>query len=137
MRKYFTLIVFILLSLNSFSQSNNKIIEQEQSGLGSVHGSGNGVNGRLVSEPYSLTGRKAISKPNPDINCNEYGTVAMQIVVDRKGNVLEATPGRGTTNLSQCLVKASKEAALKTKWNADKNASEKQVGRIVYKFKMK
>ena len=138
MKKYLTLILFTLLSLNSFSQNNSgnekKNIDQRPSGIGSGHGAGDGV-GNSSIERYLLTGRKVVSKSYPENNCNEYGTVAMQIVVDRKGNVLEANPGIGSTNLSQCLVKASKEAALKTKWNVDEKAPEKQIGRIIYTFK--
>ncbi|MFY0483241.1 hypothetical protein ACI6PS_11605 [Flavobacterium sp. PLA-1-15] len=140
MRKYFILTAFILLSLSSFSQNNNdnkkQNTDKEPSGIGSGHGAG-GKGGNSFIEPYSLTGRKVISELYPENNCNEYGTVVMEIVVNRKGNVLEANPGRGSTNLSECLVKVSKEAALKTKWSVDKNAPEKHIGRIVYKFKMK
>jgi len=34
------------------------------------------------------------------------------------------------------LLKPAKEAALRTKWNADSKASLKQVGTIIYKFSL-
>ena len=51
--------------------------------------------------------------------------------------MLEAQTGlKGSTNNSKCLLDACKEAALKTKWEADENAPEKQVGNISYNFRM-
>lgn len=86
---------------------------------------------------YILTGRKAVIKPLPEYKCNEEGIVVVEIVVDKSGNVLEAKTGlKGTTNRSKCLLDACKEAALKTKWEADENALDKQIGTINYIFKI-
>lgn len=128
MKKYSILTLLILLSLNSFSQDN------KPGGIESGYsdGAGNSSMG-----PFLLAGREVVSEFYPENNCNEYGTVIIQIVVDRKGNVLDAYPVVSLSNLSECLVKASKEAALKTKWNVAKDAPEKQIGRITYKFKIK
>ena len=68
-------------------------------------------------------------------DCQEEGTVVVRIEVDRKGKVFNAEPGfKGTTNTAPCLLKAAKEAALKTTWNPDSNAPIKQIGTIIYKF---
>jgi outer membrane biosynthesis protein TonB len=84
---------------------------------------------------YNLEGRKPESKPTVQPDCQEEGIVVVRIEVDRKGKVFNAEPGfKGTTNTAQCLVKAAKEAALKTTWNADNNAPVKQIGTIIYKF---
>ena len=97
-------------------------------GSGSENGSGNG---------YNLNGRKAIVKSSPEYKCNEQGKVTVQIVVDKSGNVLEAkTGGKGTTNMSKCLLDACKDAALKSKWQPDENAPDRQIGTISYNFRI-
>jgi hypothetical protein len=68
---------------------------------------------------------------------NEYGRVAVQVSVDRNGNTISVTPGvQGTTNTNICLLQQAKKAALETKWEADGNAPEKQVGKIIYVFSL-
>ncbi len=97
-------------------------------GSGAGTGGGNG---------YSLSGRKALVKPVPQNKCNESGTVVVQVTVDRNGNVINAVPGvRGTTNNAICLLNNAKKAALNTKWEAKSTALEKQMGSIVYNFRL-
>lgn len=61
----------------------------------------------------------------------------VSIEVDKSGNVIKAEAGvKGTTNSAPCLFKAAKEAALKTKWNADGEAPTKQKGLIKYNFSL-
>ncbi len=91
-------------------------------------GSGSGGN-------YNLSGRKALSKPIKQPDCQEEGIVVVRIVVDKNGKVISALPGvKGSTNTALCLLQPAKEAALKTKWNADNKAPTKQTGTIIYKF---
>ncbi|CAM1341376.1 energy transducer TonB [Tenacibaculum amylolyticum] len=86
---------------------------------------------------YNLAGRKALSKPIEKPDCQEEGIVVVSIEVDKNGNVIKAKPGaRGTTNTSPCLMEPAKQAALKTKWNADGKAPAKQKGTIIYKFSL-
>ncbi len=94
---------------------------------------GNGGGGN-----YRLGNRKALEKPDPIDDCiNQFGKVVVNIQVDQKGNVIKAdTPGRGTTNTSQCLLDRAKEAALKTKFSKDPNAKAKQTGTIIYNFSL-
>jgi hypothetical protein len=76
-------------------------------------------------------------KPTPNYTCNEEGKVAVQISVDQSGNVIDAKPGtRGTTNAAKCLLDEAKSAALRTKWQADDKAPDKQVGIIIYNFSL-
>ena len=57
--------------------------------------------------------------------------------VDNNGKVIKAIPGvKGSTNTSPCLLEPAKQAALKTKWNADLKAPIKQKGTIIYKFSL-
>ena len=93
-------------------------------------GSGSGGN-------YNLAGRKALSKPKEQPDCQEEGTVVVRIQVDRNGKVVYAKAGvQGTTNSSPCLLKPAKEAALKTKWSVSNKAPANQVGTIIYKFSL-
>lgn len=95
----------------------------------------NGTGKGIVENPFG--NRKALIKPAPKYNCNEKGIVVVEIVIDKGGNVIGAKTGlKGTTNYSKCLLDASKEAALKSKWEANENAPEKQVGKIYYSFNL-
>ena len=106
------------------------------SGTGSGTGSGNG-GGNGSGSGYSLGNRKALSKPQPDYTCQEQGRVAVQVAVDRNGNTISVTAGvQGTTNTAKCLLDQAKIAAMNTKWQADSNAPEKQVGKIIYTFSL-
>ena len=106
------------------------------SGNGSGSGSGDG-SGKGSGSGYFLGNRKALSKPVPNYTCNEEGKVAVQISVDQSGNVVAAKPGvRGTTNAAKCLLDEAKNAAMRTRWEPDSNAAEKQVGLIIYNFSL-
>ncbi len=96
-----------------------------------------GNTGSGSTDNYNLAGRKALSKPKQQPDCQEEGVVVVRIQVDKNGKVIYALPGvKGTTNSSPCLLKPAKEAALRTKWNADSKAPIKQTGTIIYKFSL-
>lgn len=100
------------------------------SGYYGVGGDGSGGN-------YRLGNRKALNKPKPEYDCNEEGKVVVSISVDQSGRVISAEPGiKGTTNSAQCLLNRAKEAALKTRFNADNKAPAKQIGAIIYNFSL-
>lgn len=117
-------------------------------GTGGGNGSGNGTGNGTGTGPgngggsgggtgYSLGNRKALNKPQPDYTCQEQGRVAVQVTVDRSGNTVSVTAGvQGTTNAAKCLVDQARIAAQNTKWQADSNAPEKQVGKIIYTFSL-
>ncbi|WP_298766086.1 energy transducer TonB [uncultured Polaribacter sp.] len=86
---------------------------------------------------YNLAGRKALSKPKQQPDCQEEGIVVVQITVNNKGEVVKAIPGvKGSTNTAPCLLKPAKLAALSTKWNVDLEAPKTQTGTIIYKFSL-
>ncbi len=86
---------------------------------------------------YNLAGRKALSKPIKQPDCEEEGIVVVRIQVDKSGKVIYALAGvKGTTNSAACLLKPAKEAALNTKWNVDEKAPVKQIGTIIYRFSL-
>lgn len=100
----------------------------------SYYGSGMGIDG---DGNYRLGGRKALNKEKFVQDCNEAGVVVVQIEVDRSGRVVRAVPGvKGTTNSAACLMDPAKRAALATRFNSDANAPAKQVGTIIYNFKL-
>ncbi len=100
----------------------------------SYYGTGTGLDG---DGNYRLGGRKALNKKKFVQDCNESGIVVVKIEVDQSGKVIRAIPGvKGTTNSASCLVEPAKRAALATRFNSDSKAPVKQVGTIVYQFKL-
>lgn len=107
-------------------------------GTGSGYGSGSGSGTGNGNGNYQLGNRKALNKPQPNYVCDEQGIVVVQVSVDQSGKVISANPGiRGTTNAAKCLLEQAKFAAMNTKWNSDSDAPEKQVGKIIYSFKLR
>jgi outer membrane biosynthesis protein TonB len=98
--------------------------------LGSSVG-GNGIK-------FDLNGRGQVSLPTPPKDkIKESGLVVVEIYVDKNGNVISAVPGkRGSTTVDKELYELAKKYALKSKFTADGNAPEKQVGKIYYDFKI-
>ncbi len=86
---------------------------------------------------YDLGGRSVGSGGliRPDYTANDYGTVKVDIIVDPKGNVVEASIGRGTDTPNATLRNEALKAAKKTKFTAvDKPGNQK--GTITYKFNL-
>lgn len=100
----------------------------------SYYGNGAGLDG---DGNYRLGGRRALNKEKFVQDCNESGLVVVRIEVDRTGRVTSATPGvKGTTNSSSCLTDPARRAAMATRFNSDDNAPSRQVGTIIYNFKL-
>jgi hypothetical protein len=68
---------------------------------------------------------RSISSRGEVQKCNEFGTVVVQITVNRSGNVI-AKYTKGTTNTNPCLVEPW-HCARKYKWQPDSNAPETQI----------
>ncbi len=91
-------------------------------------GSGNGTS-------FNLSGRNLLSSPRIQDNSQEEGKVVVDIIVDRSGKVLRATAGaRGSNTTSALLYKKAKDAAMRTKFNANPNAAEEQKGQMTFIF---
>lgn len=100
----------------------------------SYYGTGKGLDG---DGNYRLGGRKALNKEKNIPDCNETGTVVVKITVNQQGKVVAAVPGmKGSTNTAPCLLAPAKRAALATRFNSDTKAPSRQVGSIVYTFKL-
>lgn len=92
-------------------------------------GSGNGGVG------YGLNGRGTPNYTLYDGCENEYGLIVVDIVVDRSGKVIEATPGaRGSNNATICLKAQAKKIAMSYKWPADSKAPARQFGKVSVNF---
>jgi outer membrane biosynthesis protein TonB len=86
---------------------------------------------------FSLAGRKMIQKPVINEKSQEQGKVVVKIIVDKYGKVTKATAGeKGTTATSSYLFKVAEQAAMKTKFNANPDAAEEQVGSMTFTFKL-
>lgn len=71
----------------------------------------------------------------PTYNVNDYGTVVVDILVDPKGNVVEATIGKGTNTENASLRNEALRAAKRTKFN-EVSSVINQKGKITYKFNL-
>jgi outer membrane biosynthesis protein TonB len=84
---------------------------------------------------FSLAGRRMIAKPQIQDNSQEEGKVVVDIIVDRSGKVIKATPGaRGSTTTSTHLYNKAKQSALNAKFSARNDGPEEQKGNITFVF---
>lgn len=98
-----------------------------------THGQGSGTGTGGIQ--FSLSGRSYLSLPTPEYKYQVEGTVVVEILVDREGNVISATPGvKGSTTLNENLLQAARNAALKAKFNRKPDAPATQKGTITYHF---
>jgi colicin import membrane protein len=99
-------------------------------------GDGSGLGSNGIS--YSLEGRGVQLLPEPKYEYQAGGKVVVEVIVDRSGKVTQATPGRpGSTTLNEDLLRISKEAALKARFDAKPDAPVIQKGTITYNFILK
>ena len=97
---------------------------------GSGTGSGNGTG-------YSLAGRSLEGGlPRPQFPVPEEGTIVIDITVDPQGNVISATIGRGTQNItSENIRQSAINAARKAKFNPV-STGVNQLGTITYRYEI-
>ncbi len=130
-------------ALNSFNNSNSSSSNEGETGnpgnQGDLNGDPNSTNyhggGIGNGVKWSLAGRNPLSLPKIDDNSQEQGTVVVDIVVDKYGKVIKATPGaRGSTSTAPILYKKAVEAALKTKFNSKPELVTDQKGTMTFVF---
>jgi len=96
---------------------------------------GSGSGNQESGSSYSLSGRSALYVPKPSYPGYDAGIVVVKITVNNKGKVTSAEPGvQGTTVMNKKFWNEAKEAALRAKFNVDKNAPKLQQGTISYRF---
>jgi hypothetical protein len=96
------------------------------------------LNSKSDIEPNIISSKRSIIyRATPENNCDEVGSVTIEIDIDKNGNVLKAKNNyRGTTTNSKCLIDASILASLNSKWNKDENAPEIQKTNITYNYRI-
>ncbi|MDT8402635.1 MAG: hypothetical protein RQ743_13150, partial [Bacteroidales bacterium] len=78
------------------------------------YGEGSGTGTEGVS--FDLKGRQARSLPKPSYDIQSEGIVAVEVTVDRNGNVTQAVPGvKGSTTLEEYFLRVAREAAMAAK----------------------
>ncbi len=85
---------------------------------------------------YGLNGRGKPSNSKVKPNCDEEGTVVVEIKVNRSGQVVKAIPGKRGTNGDICLYNAAEQTALSYRWSADPQAPPIQIGFVVVNFRV-
>lgn len=83
---------------------------------------------------YYLKNRYHRSLPIPVYLTQGGGKIIIEIVVDREGNVTQATPQAGQKISDEQIIEYAKIAALKTIFNSDPKAPQNQKGTIHYNF---
>ena len=83
---------------------------------------------------YGLRGRGRPTKSKVIPECDEEGSVVVEIHVNREGRVTNAVPGKRGTTGNICLYEAAKKTALSYKWPSDSKAPTRQVGFVVINF---
>jgi len=101
----------------------------------STYGNGKGQ-GAGGGTSWGLNGRSLASRGSVVPDCNEVGTVVVEIRVDKSGKVVSAQHTRGTTNSAKCLTDAAIATAKTFRWKSDDKAPNIQIGFIVINFKV-
>lgn len=100
---------------------------------------GNGGSGKSgVSISRGLAGRSFRSLPSFEDEFNENAKVAVDIRVDKAGNVLSATyQPRGSTTSDAGMREIALRKARGLKLNATTSGSDEQLGTIIFNFRLK
>lgn len=83
---------------------------------------------------YYLEDRYHLRLPIPVYLAQGGGTIIVDIVVNRTGNVIEAEPRKNSAVKDEQIYLYAKAAASRTVFNADSSAPENQKGTIHYTF---
>jgi outer membrane biosynthesis protein TonB len=98
-------------------------------------GAPHGLGGSGDGFSYDLGGRSMVSAPKIVDTSQKEGKVVVDIIVDKYGKVVKATPGgRGSTTADRHLEKLATEAAYNTKFNAKPDAAIQQKGSMSFVF---
>ncbi|TND04268.1 MAG: outer membrane transport energization protein tonb [Bacteroidetes bacterium] len=110
-------------------------------GNGNGPGLGPGTGGPTGVGPglgFQLRGRKVENRPTLINPTQEEGLVKVEIVVDRTGRVIRATPlSAGSTTTDSRLRALARQNALQWRFDPNPNAEEEQIGSITFNFVLK
>jgi len=106
-----------------------------QGSLNGTPGAPHGLGGSGDGFSFDLGGRSMVSAPKIVDTSQKEGKVVVEIIVDKYGKVVKATPGaRGSTTTDRHLEKLATEAAYNTKFNARPDAPIQQKGSMTFVF---
>lgn len=109
----------------------------EGQGTGTGQGNQGISSGNSDYGEVALAGRRLIgSLPRPAFSVQEEGTIVVDITVDKNGNVISTTIGRGTNIDNATLRRSTLEAAKKAKFNPIEG-NENSSGKITYRYYLK
>ena len=86
------------------------------------------------SVSYNIKGRYKTYLPIPVYKCEFGGIVVVAVVVNRQGRVIKAEVVDVESNKDNTLREVAVDAALKSEFNVDEKALERQSGTITYNF---
>jgi TonB family protein len=88
----------------------------------------------LVSFSLANPVRQSADLVIPGYRCESGGEVVVQITVNRSGDVVAATVDRSLSANDACMHETALDAALRSRFNVDGSAPERQSGTITYMF---
>lgn len=97
---------------NKFSSNNGS--ETGSTGKSGAGGEGSGVAG-------NVSGRTFKSCPMPSVALKSKVVVVVTVTIDASGSVTKATAKKKSGNVTQDILDACRNAALKAKWSEDKD----------------
>lgn len=86
------------------------------------------------SVSYNIKGRYKTYLPIPVYKCEFGGKIVVAVVVNRQGWVIKAEVVDAESNKDDSLREVAVDAALKSEFNVDEKAPERQTGTITYNF---
>ena len=86
------------------------------------------------SVSYNIKGRYKTYLPIPVYKCEFGGKIEVAVVVNRQGRVIKAEVVDAESNKDDSLREVAVDAALKSEFNVDEKAPERQTGTITYNF---
>lgn len=103
-------------------------------------------NGSLLTNNYNGSGsgsggiglgdRSFVSIPTVSSGSKEEGVIVIDFFVDKNGNVLQASVGKGTKTFDNDLINRCIEAVKRARVTPSDNAPESQKGKVTFMFKM-
>ncbi len=131
---------------DTWNSSKNQGVAGGKGDQGKINGSpdsdsynGNGGSGKSgVSISKGLQGRSFRTMPSFEDEFNENAKIAVDIKVDKSGNVLSATyQPRGSTSSDAGMREIALRKARQLKLNAVSTGSDEQLGTIIFNFRLK
>jgi hypothetical protein len=103
-------------------------------------------NGSTLTNNYNGTGsgsggiglgdRSFVSMPTVSSGSKEEGVIVIDFYVDKSGNVLQASVGKGTKTFDNDLINRCIEAVKRSKVTSSDDAPESQKGKVTFYFKV-